>query len=361
MVHFGHANSFRQAKALGGCLIVGVHSDAEIQEHKSTPPVFTEEERYELVRAIKWVDGVVEAAPYVTTIETLEANNCQYCAHGNDITTTADGTDTYHKVKEADRYREVERTQGVSTTNLLDRMIKASKLQTERDANNNEIQESKNLNKDTHLQEQEHQPPKTSAYTGNSKLILTTQKLLQFSENKKPNPGDKVVYVAGAFDVFNVGHLRFLEKAKELGDYLIVGVYDDATATLLHGPGYPIMTLNERALSLLACKYVSDVVIGAPLFISQDLLDHLNVSVVALGKNGTGAHPLTSQDLYSVARQRNVFQEIDSGCSLTTQDLVARVGRLASEYEERNRRKEEKEAAIILQEEAKNKMNGEVH
>lgn len=46
MVHFGHANSLRQAKALGDKLIVGVHTDAEIEKHKG-PPVFTQEERYE--------------------------------------------------------------------------------------------------------------------------------------------------------------------------------------------------------------------------------------------------------------------------------------------------------------------------
>lgn len=44
MVHFGHANSLRQAKALGHKLIVGVHTDAEITKHKG-PPVFLEEER----------------------------------------------------------------------------------------------------------------------------------------------------------------------------------------------------------------------------------------------------------------------------------------------------------------------------
>jgi hypothetical protein len=44
MVHFGHANSLRQAKALGDYLIVGVHTDEEITEHKG-PPVFTQEER----------------------------------------------------------------------------------------------------------------------------------------------------------------------------------------------------------------------------------------------------------------------------------------------------------------------------
>ncbi|KAF7234258.1 hypothetical protein EG68_12084, partial [Paragonimus skrjabini miyazakii] len=65
LVHFGHANALRQAKALGDQLIVGVHSDEEVKFHKG-PPVFTEQERYRLIRAIKWVDEVVEAAPYVT-------------------------------------------------------------------------------------------------------------------------------------------------------------------------------------------------------------------------------------------------------------------------------------------------------
>ena len=45
MAHFGHSNSLRQAKAMGHKLIVGVHSDEEIKEHKG-PPVFTEQERY---------------------------------------------------------------------------------------------------------------------------------------------------------------------------------------------------------------------------------------------------------------------------------------------------------------------------
>jgi len=44
MVHFGHANSLRQAKSLGDYLIVGVHTDEEITKHKG-PPVFTEQER----------------------------------------------------------------------------------------------------------------------------------------------------------------------------------------------------------------------------------------------------------------------------------------------------------------------------
>jgi cytidyltransferase-like protein len=45
MVHFGHANALRQAKALGDKLIVGIHNDEEITKNKG-PPVFTQEERY---------------------------------------------------------------------------------------------------------------------------------------------------------------------------------------------------------------------------------------------------------------------------------------------------------------------------
>ena len=56
-----------------------------------------------MVRAMKWVDEVVEGAPYVTTLETLDQFDCKFCVHGNDITMTADGTNTYHIVKAAGR------------------------------------------------------------------------------------------------------------------------------------------------------------------------------------------------------------------------------------------------------------------
>lgn len=84
MVHFGHANSLRQAKSLGDVLIVGVHTDEEISKHKG-PPVFTQQERYKMVGAIKWVDHVVEGAPYVTTLETLDKYQCDFCVHGGAI------------------------------------------------------------------------------------------------------------------------------------------------------------------------------------------------------------------------------------------------------------------------------------
>ncbi|KAJ8367044.1 hypothetical protein AAFF_G00333580 [Aldrovandia affinis] len=90
-------------------------------------PVFTQAERYKMVRAIKWVDEIVEGAPYVTTLETLDKFNCDFCVHGDDITLTVDGKDTYEEVKKSGRYRECKRTQGVSTTDLVGRMLLMTK------------------------------------------------------------------------------------------------------------------------------------------------------------------------------------------------------------------------------------------
>ena len=57
-----------------------------------------------MVRGIKWVDEVAMGAPYVTSLETLDKHDCDFCVHGDDITTTADGTDTYHIVKSNGRF-----------------------------------------------------------------------------------------------------------------------------------------------------------------------------------------------------------------------------------------------------------------
>ena len=46
-------------------------------------------------------------------------------------------------------------------------------------------------------------------------------------------PNDRIVYTAGAFDLFHVGLLDFLEQAKKLGDYLVVGLHSDPVNILL--------------------------------------------------------------------------------------------------------------------------------
>lgn len=65
----------------------------------------------------------------------------------------------------------------------------------------------------------------------------------------------RVVFTNGHFDLLHVGHLRYLQAARDLGDVLVVGVNDDAVTTARKGPARPILPENERAelLAGLAC------------------------------------------------------------------------------------------------------------
>jgi len=336
MVHFGHANSLRQAKAMGDYLVVGVHTDEEITQHKG-PPVFNEEERYRMVRAIKWVDEVVEGAPYVTTLETLDQHACDFCVHGDDITMTADGTDTYHIVKAAQRYKECQRTQGVSTTNLVGRMLMLTKDHLQRGDNEYAVdrRSSKDMSSDASAR---------SPWTGVSQFLPTTQKILQFSNKESATKSDKIVYVAGAFDLFHIGHLDFLEKAKEHGTYLIVGLHTDPIVNRYKGFNYPIMNIHERTLSVLAYRCVDEVVIGAPYSVTKEMMDHFNVAVVCHGATPVSLD-LGGEDPYAEPKRQGKFVAVDSGNSLTTEKLVERIVARRMDYEERNKKKEAKEIA----------------
>ncbi|KAG8179329.1 hypothetical protein JTE90_011593 [Oedothorax gibbosus] len=338
MVHFGHANQLRQAKAMGDYLIVGVHTDAEITKHKG-PPVFTEQERYKMVRAVKWVDEVIEGAPYITTIDTLDKYDCDFCVHADDITLDADGKDTYRYVKSAGRYNECQRTAGVSTTDLVGRMLLLTKQHHNRGEKEYGIdkEHAGNISRDSST----HSP-----WTGISQFLPTTQKIIQFSEGKEPKPGDRIVYVAGAFDLFHVGHVDFLEKAKAEGDYVIVGLHTDPIVNRYKGSNYPIMNLHERVLSVLACKYVNEVVIGAPYAVTADLMEHFKVDIVCHGQTFIMAD-VNGADPYEEPKRQGKFKQLDSGNEMTTQKIVQRIILQRLEYEKRNRLKEQKEIALM--------------
>ncbi|XP_046533072.1 ethanolamine-phosphate cytidylyltransferase isoform X2 [Equus quagga] len=313
MVHYGHSNQLRQARAMGDYLIVGVHTDEEISKHKG-PPVFTQEERYRMVQAIKWVDEVVPAAPYVTTLETLDKYSCDFCVHGNDITLTVDGRDTYEEVKQARRYRECKRTQGVSTTDLVGRMLLVTKAHHSSQEMSSEYRE--------YADSFGKCPGGRNPWTGVSQFLQTSQKIIQFASGKEPQPGETVIYVAGAFDLFHIGHVDFLEKVYGLAQrpYVIAGLHFD--------------------------QYVSEVVIGAPYAVTAELLDHFKVDLVCHGK--TEVMPdKDGSDPYQEPKRRGIFRQIDSGNDLTTDLIVQRIIKNRLEYEARNQKKEAKELAFL--------------
>lgn len=69
----------------------------------------------------------------------------------------------------------------------------------------------------------------------------------------------KIVFTNGCFDILHIGHLRYLEEAKKLGDILVVGVNSDESVKRLKGEKRPINKLSERMEMLAGLKPVDYV------------------------------------------------------------------------------------------------------
>src|SRR2546425_11250520 len=73
--------------------------------------------------------------------------------------------------------------------------------------------------------------------------------------------GKTIVFTNGVFDLLHVGHLRYLQQARDLGDLLVVGVNADATARRAKDPRRPIVPEEERAEVLAGLSCVDYVVV----------------------------------------------------------------------------------------------------
>lgn len=90
------------------------------------------------------------------------------------------------------------------------------------------------------------------------RFIDDYQKLSQLVEHMK-GIGLKVVLTSGSFDFFHLGHAYYLEKAREFGDVLIVGVDSDEKIAAKKGPNRPLYPQNER-LQILVRQRSVDIV-----------------------------------------------------------------------------------------------------
>ena len=71
----------------------------------------------------------------------------------------------------------------------------------------------------------------------------------------------KVVFTNGCFDILHIGHIRYLRKAKSLGDILVVGLNTDRSVKQIKGEKRPIVPQKERAEILASLEYVDYVVL----------------------------------------------------------------------------------------------------
>lgn len=208
MMHFGHMNAFRLGRSLGTYLIVGINSDDSITACKA-PPLMNHTDRMAMVQACQFVDEIIPNTPYIMNKEyidwILETYDIDYIVHGEDPC-IVDGKDVYETAKEAGKFRTIPRTEGVSTTDIVGRILQLTAREEEHGETN-----CSNGGK------------KTSFLGSQSKFLTTSRLLRDFTSHRvAPRPEQRVVYIDGAWDMFHPGHVALLEEVRKVSSCIAV-------------------------------------------------------------------------------------------------------------------------------------------
>lgn len=323
--HSGHFNAFRQARLecarlVGGddsrvVLVCGVHPNHEIRREKGGAFVMSEKEKDVVLRACRFIDEVVHDVPYdEMSPELLDSPQirCDVVSHGDDPVMLKKGVGMYAASKAAGRYVEFPRTEGISTTHLIDRVLSVASGK--------------------------HYPLAFEA------CLLTVGLAAAFSRASVQRPLDasapqcaRIGYVDGHWDLLHAGHIRVLSAAREVCDLLLVGVHSNQAVRGYRGEGWPIMSMGERLLLVSSCRYVEDAVLDAPLILTAPFLRSLRVSVVVrvLGHRDFDA----AEERFAEAKAQGLLEDLTISDFLCTDDLVNRVAGSQGDMEARQQMK----------------------
>jgi len=100
--------------------------------------------------------------------------------------------------------------------------------------------------------------------------------------------GKTTVLTNGCFDILHVGHVRYLQDARRLGDSLVVAINSDRSVRALKGPGRPILNEKERAALVSALRCVDHVLVFDEPDVTH-VLDTLRPAIHAKGTDYTEA------------------------------------------------------------------------
>lgn len=122
--HTGHARLLEQVKKIlpNVELVVGVCSDKDTLREKGIG-IMNEEERVEAVRQCKWTDEVYFPAPWYPSLEHLKSINCDFTAHDAIPYAGGDSEDVYKEIKEAGYFLPTLRSEGISTSDIIKRIL----------------------------------------------------------------------------------------------------------------------------------------------------------------------------------------------------------------------------------------------
>ena len=137
--------------------------------------------------------------------------------------------------------------------------------------------------------------------------------------NHRRRGGETVVFTNGCFDLLHMGHIRYLQQARQLGQCLVVAINSDESVARLKGPGRPVIGENERAEMLAALECVDHVTVfneDTP----EPLLEWLKPDVLA--KGGTTS-VVVGQEIVEGYGGRVLTLDLVVG--LSTTDIIDRI------------------------------------
>jgi rfaE bifunctional protein nucleotidyltransferase chain/domain len=133
--------------------------------------------------------------------------------------------------------------------------------------------------------------------------------------------GKSIALANGIFDLFHVGHLRYLEGAKALADVLVVAVNSDASTRRNKGPGRPVVPESERAEIVAALACVDHVVV----FGSRTVVPLIRKLRPDVHVKGTDYTPETIPEAAEVARYGGRAAVAGDPKDHSTTDLLRRL------------------------------------
>ncbi|KAL0282531.1 UNVERIFIED_CONTAM: Ethanolamine-phosphate cytidylyltransferase [Sesamum angustifolium] len=337
MMHYGHCNALRQARALGDQLVVGVVSDAEITVNKG-PPVTPLNERMIMVSAVKWVDEVIPDAPYAITEDFMrklfDEYNIDYIIHGDDPCILPDGTDAYALAKKVGRYKQISVLKGcLALISLMSRLaiknqpsapefrttiymfisLAGRMLLCVRERSTGDSHNHSSLQRQfSHGHSHKSEDGGSGSGTRISHFLPTSRRIVQFSNGKGPGPDARIIYIDGAFDLFHAGHVEILRLARGLGDFLLV-VQIESTPSYYESPRKEL-------------KWLADNEVIIPWEVSKDMITTFNISLVV---HGTVAEDNDFQkekwNPYAVPISMGIFKLLESPLDITTSTIIRRI------------------------------------
>ena len=127
------------------------------------------------------------------------------------------------------------------------------------------------------------------------------------------------VYADMVADLFHYGHMRFLKKARTLGDYLVVGIHADDV--LAFYKRRPVLTMEERVASVAGCRYVDEVLPNAPLMVDRAWIEKYRIDLVVHGDDFSQEQ---REYYYKVPIAMGIFRTVAYTQGISTTEIIRR-------------------------------------